>query len=540
MKRYFHYRTGNSREDPVSKSGMRWTLLLCLAAGARGQAVPTAQYDNARTGANTHETVLTPRNVKTAGFEKQFVMRVDGDVYAQPLYVPGLAIPGKGVHDVVFVATQHDSVYAFDAAGQPAEPLWHRSFLGPGVEPVPGNRVSCFFIQPEIGITSTPAIDLASKTMYVLDRTYEHELFYQRLHALDIATGEERPGSGANIRATAKGASLMGLLSHDVEFNAALENPRAALLVSNGTVYLAWGSSCDAGNYYGWVMAYDGKTLRQKAVFNAAPVEGQAGIWQSDSGIAADAQGNVYAVTGNGKFTVDKGGRDYGDSVLRLSLGADGLAVRDYFTPFNQAELNRKDDDLGSGGPVLLPDQAGPHPHVLVTVGKDGFLYAIDRDRMGKYRTDSNAHAIQAFHVGQGGGGYGAPAYWNGHLYTFTRGDFLREFPVANGRIAESPAHVGTFQYFPATPTISANGTKDGIVWVALTKDWNARDTYGILQAYDAADVSRMLWSSSENEGRDSPGLVTRFAIPTVAGGRVYVGMKGGVWVYGLLGNRVH
>jgi hypothetical protein len=230
--------------------------------------------------------------------------------------------------------------------------------------------------------------------------------------------------------------------------------------------------------------------------------------------------------------------------VLKLGFDTRGLTVRDYFTPFNQEELNRMDIDLGTSGPVLLPDQSGPHKHVLVAIGKDGFVYLIDRDRMGKYRKDSNAHAVQAFH-GVGDGGYGAPAYWNGHLYTFGRNDVLKDFAVDNGRVAEKPVHQGTFKYHPATPAVSSNGAKDGIVWVALTKAWNAQDTIGILQAYDAADVSRMLYTSAANP-RDTPGVVTRFAIPTVAGGRVYVGMKGGVWVYGLLtqaaraGNRLH
>jgi hypothetical protein len=378
----------------------------------------------------------------------------------------------------------------------------------------------------------------------VLARTREHDLYYQRLHALDITTGAPRPGSGVAIRATVKGAGIMGLVAREVSFNAVLENPRAALLYVNGTVYIAWGSSCDAGNYFGWVMAYDGRTLQQKAVFNAAPEAGQAGIWQSDAGIAADAEGNVYAVTGNGKFTASSGGKDYGDSVLKLA--GRGLQLIDFFTPFDQARLNHEDLDLGSSGPVLLPDQKGSHPHELVTVGKDGVLYVIDRDRMGKFHAGTNEHAAQAFlAIGAGGGGYGAPAYWNGHIYTFGRNDVLKDFPVNNGRVANTPAHQGTFKYHPATPVVSSNGMKDGIVWVALTKAWNVRDTYGILQAYDAADVSRMLYSTAENGARDSPGLVTRFAIPTVASGRVYVAMKKGVWVYGLLApsaqsNRVH
>ncbi len=515
---------------------MRLALFVCLfaACAAAQVAVPTAQYDNARTGANTHETILTPRNVNAAGFGKQFILPADGDVYAQPLYVPALEIPGKGVHDVIFVATEHDSVYAFDAAGKPRDPLWKTSFLGPGVTTAPESAVRCFLIQSELGITPTPAIDLASRTLYVLARTRERDRFYQRLHALDIATGAERPGSPALIRASVKGAGMFGLAPATISFHALLENPRAALLADHGMVYIAWGSSCDVGPYYGWVMAYDGRTLQQKGVFNAAPTAGEAGIWQSDTGIAADAEGNVYAVTGNGKFDAASGGPNYGDSVLKLAMGAGGLAVRDYFTPFNQAALNREDLDLGSSGPVLLPDQAGPHKHVLVTVGKDGVMYSIDRDRMGKYRADSNAHAIQAFPAAKEGG-YGAPAYWNGRLYLFGMSDVLKQFTIDNGKISQSPAHQGTFPYHPATPAVSANGTKDGVVWVFLTKSWNAPEGYGILQAYDAADVSRMLYTTATNPGRDAPGRVTRFAIPTVAGGRVYVGMKGGVWVYGLL-----
>jgi hypothetical protein len=280
-------------------------------------------------------------------------------------------------------------------------------------------------------------------------------------------------------------------------------------------------------------MAYDTRTLRQTGVFNTAPAAGQGGIWQSDAALAADAEGSVYAVTGNGGFTAAKGGRDYGDSILKLGLGTNGLAVRDYFTPYNEAALSKDDLDLGTSGPVLLPDQPGPHPHLLVTMGKDGFLYLIDRDRMGQYRSGSNAHAVQAFPAGEQGG-YGAPAYWNGHVYTFARGDVLKDFALVNGRLSEKPVHQGTFRYHPATPSVSANGSRDGIVWVMLTKAWNGPDTYGILQAYDAADVGRMLYSSATNTARDGAGLVTRFAIPMVANGRVYVGMRRAVYVYGL------
>jgi hypothetical protein len=508
------------------------SILFCAAAAAQ-VSVPTAQYDNARTGSNIHETLLTPRRVNAREFGKQFVMEADGDVFAQPLYAPHIDIPGKGVHDVVFVATEHDSVYAFDAAGNPRERLWRTSFLGPAIGPVPAGITRCSFLGPEVGITPTPVIDLASKTIYVLARTRENDRYYQRLHALDIVTGNERPGSPVLIRGSANGSRLFGLVPETIDFNAALENPRAALLLANGTVYIAWGSACDAGPYYGWVMGYDARSLKQTAVFNTAPVAGEAGIWQSDAGIAADSRGDVYVVTGNGKFTASSGGRDYGDSILKLGPSLD---VRDYFTPFNQAHLNSHDLDLGSSGPVLLPDQPGSHPHVLVTSGKDGYLYVVDRDRMGRFQTGSNSHAIQVLQEA-GEGGYGAPAYWNGHLYSFGWNDFLKDFAVNAGRLSDKPARQGTFKFPPAaaTPTVSANGTKDGIVWVFLTKAWNAHDRVGALQAYDAADVSRMLYTSATNPDRDTPGPVTRFAMPMVADGRVYVAQRGGVVVYGVL-----
>jgi hypothetical protein len=512
-------------------------VLLALASLAPAQVlVTTAQYDNSRTGANVKETVLTPRNVNPARFGKLFTVPVDGDIYAQPLYVPGLEIPGKGVHDVVFVATEHNSVYAFDAGFQPAAPLWRVSFLGPGISAVPVRVAQCSFISPELGITGTPVIDPATRTMYVLVRTTQNERFYQRLHAIDITTGAERPGSPVLIRATAKGSGIFGLMRSEVAFHALLENPRAALLLANGQVYIAWGSSCDVHPYFGWVIAYDARTLQQSGVFNAAPDAGESGIWQADAGIAADNTGNVYAVTGNGKFTAASGGRDYGDSVLKLGLDRGTLAVRDYFTPFNEAHLNSTDADLGSSGPVLLPDQPGPHPRELVVAGKAGTLYLIDRDSMGKYRTGADTHALQTL-AGIGSGAFGAPAYWNGHLYYFGSNDVLKDFAVVNGKLSSAPVHRGTFTFKDpgGIPVVSANGTRDGIVWIVISKGWRDRDTFGVLQAYDAADVSRMLYSSSTNVARDGPGRVLRFTMPTVAGGRVYIGMREALYVYGLL-----
>src|SRR5262245_41079559 len=268
--------------------------------------VLTSQYDNARTGATRTETVLTPANVNAAEFGKVFSFAVDGDVYAQPLYLPGVDVPGKGRHDVVYVATEHDSVYAFDA-GRAGEPLWHVSFLKPGVTTVPAADARCPFIAPEIGITPTPVIDRASGTIYVLARTKERRApdapprYAQWLHALDAASGAERTGSPVEIAASVKGTGA-GAANGSVMFDPLLELPRAGLLLTGGQVYLTWGSSCDVGPYHGWVMAYDARTLKQTAVFNTSPDAGESGIWQSDMAPAADAEGHVYVVTGNGAF----------------------------------------------------------------------------------------------------------------------------------------------------------------------------------------------------------------------------------------------
>ena len=512
-------------------------LSLTFAVAACAQpVVATAQYDNFRTGANPAETTLTPRNVNDKQFGALFTMAVDGDVFAQPLYVPKLEIPGKGVHNVVFIATEHDSVYAIDAAGQPAEPLWRVSFINPaaGVNPVPESAMRCPFISPEVGITSTPVIDTASRTIYVLARTEEKGAdgtvrYYQRLHALDLATGAERPGSPVVIRGSVPTTSFFGLWHSDVRFHAQLENPRAALLLAGGNVYLTWGSACDVGPYYGWVEAYDARTLKPAGVFNSAPDAGESGIWQSDAGIAADGNGAVYAVTGNGKFDAASGGRDYGDSVIKLAFHNGGLGVRDYFTPFNQARLNSGDVDLGSSGPVLLPDQPGPHPHLLVTAGKEGVVYVIDRDRMGGFHTGSDSHAVETLQVGTGA--FGAPAYWNGHLFYANRRDVLKDFLVENGRLNPEPVHHGTerFDHPGAIPVVSANGAKDGLVWLVYAKGRNqgGSDSSAYLRVYDAADVSRELYSAGF-------GPSVRFAMPLVAGGRAYIGEKGAVYVFGL------
>ena len=524
---------------------MRYSAVFFIYALTQLPAqVTTSQYNNARTGAYLNETVLTPRNVNVKQFGKVFRLTVDGDVYAQPLYLPSLEIPGKGKHNVLFIATEHNSVYAFDADAA-GSPLWQVSFINPrnGITTVPDHEVRCPFISPEVGITPTPVIDTTTGTIYVLARTKEQDHYYQQLHALDVATGAEKFGGPVAIQATVKDSGYLGgHLAGDVQFSQLRELPRAGLLLVNGKVYASWGSSCDVGPYHGWVMAYDARTLAQTAVLNTSPDSSESGIWQGDAAIAADGEGNVYVVTGNGKFDVASGGRDYGDSVLKLGLTGGSIAVRDYYTPSNQQYLNSRDLDLGSTGPVLLPDQTGNHPHVLVVSDKAGRLYVIDRDRMGKFQEQADGHAVQTIPKGAGIGGFGAPAYWNGHLFSLGSRDVLKDWAVRNGQLSAQPVAAASTVFTDpgATPTVSANQSKDGIVWVVQTKTWNARGSGipAVLRAYDAANVSRELFNSMQNASRDGAGPALRFVIPTVVNGRVYIGTKEEVDVYGLIGGR--
>ncbi|HLJ51019.1 MAG TPA: hypothetical protein VKU01_33660 [Bryobacteraceae bacterium] len=478
--------------------------------------VLTAQYDNARTGATLTETALTPANVNSSKFGKLFSLPVDGDVYAQPLYLPHIEMPGKGTHNVLFVATEHDSVYAFDADGSSSEPLWRVNFLTDGATTVRAQDVRCPFILPEIGITPTPVIDYPSGTIYVLARTKEDGRYVHRLHALAITTGAEKFGGPVEIKTPG--------------FNGLRELPRAALLLAKGQVYLTWGSSCDVGPYHGWVMAYDAHKLTQTAVLNTSPDSEESGIWQSDNGPAADDDGNVYVATGNGKFTLASNGHDYGDSLLKLGLASSGLKVLDYFTPPNEQLLNKEDDDLGSGGPVVLPRAKGDKRQLVLVGGKDGRLYALDRDHLGKL---GDANPVFKFR----GGIYAAPAYWNGRVYVLASGDYLSAFAVTNGALSDHPVSIGgeRFGNPGATPAISANGDKDGVVWLIDTKAWNGRDRPALLHAYDASDVSREIYNTEQNSARDHLGLCLRFTIPTVANGKVYVETKKQIEVYGRL-----
>jgi hypothetical protein len=524
------------RQSRRKWTGYRATVLLgvlALSPLAESQRVITSQYDNARTGANLNETKLTPRNVNVQHFGKLFTLHVDGDVYAQPLFLGGVEIPGKGRHDVLFIATEHDSVYAFDAYGNPSTPLWQASFLKDDFTTVPARDADCPFISPEIGITSTPVIDPDTGTLYVLARTRDRtgfldNVYAQRLHALAVTTGVEKFGGPIEIRASMSGVGT-GSSGGKLSFNPLRDNPRAALLLNRGAVYLTWASACDVGPYHGWVMAYGARSLKQEAVFNASPDADDSGIWGGDTGPAADKTGNIFLATGNGRFDAAKGGRDYGDSLLKLD--GESLKLGDYFAPYNAANLDANDSDLGSGGPMLLPDQSGAYPHLAVVEGKGGVLYLVDRDHMGHWQPGNNSHAVQTMAVPNGV--FGSMAYWKHNLYVLSDGDVLRQFAVIDGKL--SPRAASGFPGVSATPTLSANGLDDGIVWLLRSKVWNAPDQPAALYAYDAANVAHELYNSEQNAGRDRPGLALRFNIPTVVNGHVYVGTKHEVDVYGLL-----
>jgi outer membrane protein assembly factor BamB len=499
--------------------------------------IVTSQYDNLRTGANLKETILTPKNVNTRQFGKLGTWKVDGPVYAQPLYVPNLDIPGKGRHNVLYVATEHDTVYAFDADRPGEAPLWQVSFLDSkrSIEPVQGDEVQCPFLRPDVGITSTPVIDVRTGTLFVLARTRVYHRvaandYMQHLHALAITTGGEKFGGPKLIQASVPGKGAGGS-GGQIAFDALHENPRASLLLVNGNVILTWASSCDVDPYHGWVMAYDAQTLAQKAVLNVTPDGTEGGIWASDTGPAADASGNIFVPTGNGTFSAASGGRDYGDSVLKLDPST--LAIRDYFTPFDEKHLNDEDLDVGSSGPTLLPDQPGPHPHLLLQPTKGGMIYLLDRDRLGKFQRNGNA-TLQQFRAGQGG--YGAMAYWNGHAFFVADRDFLRDYGISSGKLTEiAKATTPLFENPGATPAVSANGTRDAIVWVIATRTWNGRERPAVLYAYDASRIDKPIYSSEENAARDRASLATRFVVPVVVNGRVYFGTRDEVEVYGLL-----
>ena len=505
----------------------------------------THQDDNSRTGQNINETVLTTGNVNINQFGKRFAYPVDGYIYAQPLYVPNLYLPGHGYHNVIYVATEHDSVYAFDADSGNPKPLWQVSFINPaaGITTVPNadvNIADCESIGIEVGITSTPVIDPVKHVMYVLARTKEtqgnNSQWVQRLHALNILTGAEMPDSPVLIQASVPGLGAGFDGTGNISFNALRQNQRAALLLSNGAVYITWASHCDYGPYHGWVMAYDANTLQQLAAINLSPNGFRGGIWQSGGGPAADANGNVFLMTGNGSFNANSSGPDYGDSFVKLGSGS-GLAVLDYFTPYDQVRLTSGLDlDVGSGGPLLLPAADTSPGQLMVGAGKDGKIYLLDRNNLGHFNILNNSQILENVLGATPHGVWGNLAYWQKQIYIWGFNDKLKAFRLDHNLVSVIPVSQGSpiFAYPPPTPTVSANGNGSGIVWTVRTDQWQTNGP-AILQAWDAANVSRQVYNSNIRVVRDQAGPAVRFVVPTVANGKVYVGTQSELDVYGLL-----
>src|SRR5579883_2171869 len=521
-------------------------------------AVLTQRYDNNRSGANLNETVLNTRNVNVDDFGLVFTRTVEGQVYAQPLYVSNLpftdAVSGQvTTHNAVFVATMHNDVYAFDADDPAAStPLWHVNF-GPSA-PVPnldfGNRLGSYSdIAVEVGIVSTPVIDLSTGTIYVVALTKEYTSdgsyqYHHRLHALDLTTGREKDGGPVDITASAPGAGYDSV-DGTIAFSNTQQLQRPALLLSNGVVYVAFGSYADTDPYHGWVLGYDASTLRLVSVFDGTANGNEGGIWQSGWGPSADAGGNVYVVTGNGTWdAMDEGGdADYGDSVVKLGpvSGAttvtNAMTVSDWFTPYNQEILEQVDADLGSSGALLITGT-----NLLVTGSKAGTIYVVDRTNLGHFNPDGDSQIVQSF-AASFGQIYGSVTYWNGPggllLYTWGVGDYLKAFRFDGSLFDTTPAYTSTMPagYPGGMLSLSANGSApgSGILWASHPYSGDGGQS-GILQAFDASNVSHELWDSKQDVARDDLGTYAKFNAPTVADGKVYVGtFSGYLAVYGLL-----
>ena len=515
---------------------------------AQGTDVATYKNDNARTGANNTETVLTLSNVASASFGKLRFLSTDGKVDAQPLYLSALTV-GGATHNVVFVATENDSVYAFDADSGAL--LWHVSVLPAGETVSDLPTYGCDQTSPTIGITATPVIDRgagAHGVMYLvaMSKANSSPTYHHRVHALDVTTGAEVSNGPVDIAATYPSSG------GTATFDPAQYQERAALLLSKGTIYTSFTSHCDVPPYSGWIIAYNQTTLARTAVLNVAPNSGGVGpaIWMSGGGPAADAAGSVYLLTANGAFetALDANGfpnhQDYGNSFLKLSNTGGTLSVVDYFTMFNEVAESSGDIDLGSGGAMLLPDltdAGGTLRRLAVGAGKDGNIYVVNRDSMGKFNATGNNIWQQLTHVigdgtgtgsGTSGGVWSTPAYFNGTVYYGPTGSGLCAFRITSARLSASPSSLSAvgFVHPGTSPAVSANGSSNGIVWA------HQNTSPAVLYAFDGANLGRKLYDSSQAaNGRDQFGAGNKFITPMIADGKVFVGTQTGVAVFGLL-----
>jgi hypothetical protein len=504
--------------------------------------VVTYHNDNSRTGQNLHETTLTPTLVQQSTFGKLFSQPVDGQIYAEPLVLGNVKIGGKGTHTVVYVATENDSVYAFDGnsnTGNNANPLWHTSFINPaqGITTVPSSDLGSNAISPQIGITGTPVIDPTNGSLYVVAATKENGAYYQRLHALDVTTGAEKFGGPVVISAQVKGNGS-GSSGGYISFDPFRSNQRPGLLLLNGSIFITWASHGleNEFTYHGWVIAYSETTLKQVGALCITANGDQGGIWQSGDGPAADTLGNIFLMSGNGTFDANTGGSDFGMSYVKIATKGN-MKVADYFTPYDEYQESEEDMDLGSGGSLLLPYQEGSStPYLAIGAGKDGTLYVVNRNNMGHFNPNGNTQIVQAItNAFNGHGLYSGPAYWNGYLYFWAANDVLRIYQIQSGLVSSAPVATGTttFGSPAASPVISANGSSNGILW-AIDPSGYPTAAPAVLHALSATTAVE-LYDSSQAGTRDTAGAAIKFAPPTVANGRVYVPTAVELDVYGLL-----
>ncbi len=562
-----------------SDRGARFTVVVSNAAGsqsskpatlivtpvAAGVDVTTYHNDVARTGQNLAEATLTPANVSATTFGLLRTMPVDGKIDAQPLVLSdlsGFAVGGTSVpHNAVYVATEHDSVYAFDA--DTGTLLWQVSLLGAGESS--SDNLGCSQITPEIGVTATPVIDRAAGMIFVVAMSKDGSNYIHRLHALSLTTGAEAANSPVLIAASLTATGAPGTVGGQIIFNAIQYAERSALLLANGTIYTSWTSHCDVQPYTGWVIAYNEDTLARTAVFNDEPSannggnQGQASFWSAGSGPSADAAGNIYVMSANGSFDTTLTasgfpiGSDYGNAIIKLAPpSGNTLAVLDYFTMFNTVSESAADQDLASGGLMLLPDQidsSGTTQHLAVGAGKDNNIYVVSRDSLGKFNPADNSNAYQfvanAFPgsglapCGGGTGVWGAPVYFNGVVFYDSTNDAIRAFPVTYAKFAaqSSMQTAAAFCYSSPPLSISANGTSNAILWAVENSTSQA-----VLHAFDATYLSIELYNSAQAGSRDQFGPGSKWTPPTIADGLVFVatqavtpGAQNYLAVFGLL-----
>ena len=539
--------TATAATSTITLTGTSGTLthtaaLQLSVATAPVPDVTTFHYDNTRQGQNTQETILNLANVNATTFGKTGFYATDGKVDAQPLFAANVPVNATTTESLVYVASEHDTVYAFSPAT--GQQVWSTSVLGAGEQT--SDPHNCGQISPEIGITATPVIDRKQGphgAIYVVGMSLDSTgAYHQRLHALDLATGAELSGSPTEIAATYPGNgenSNNGLLTFDPGQYA----ERAGMLLVDGTIYLAWTSHCDQQPYQGWVMGYSDSTLQQTSVINVTPNGGEGSIWMAGYGMAADTSGNIYFLDANGSFSgnVTASGiptdMDYGNAIMKLSTTNGTLAVADFFQPYNTISESQSDIDLGSGGGMLLPDLtdiAGNVHHLIVGAGKDTNIYVANRDNMGRYNSAGNTSLYQEVSGALPGGAWSGPAYFNNTVYYAGVGDVLRAFPISNAMLAAAPSSTSAtgFAFPGTTPTVSANGTTNGIVWAV--EDNNG--VPGVLHAFDATNLANELYNSNQApNGRDSFGFGNKFITPMEVDGSVYVGTPTGVAVFGLL-----